>query len=300
MRMRKTLAIIPARLKSQRFPKKPLVKICGREMILRTVDQVRKCPSINEVWVASDSQEILDIVQENSNSKFVKGVFTDVCCKTGTDRIVNALVKQGYSQTQSKTSFPWESIINVQGDEPFISSAALEKCLDQFYDDDSADMATIVTPMSQSNYSNEDFLTKIFDPNIVKCKFNMNTTGYAINFSRKPFYQVAKSHHIAKDICEFQHIGVYVYQPSRLYEFARLPSQNNPHSLENIENLEQLRAVEAGWNIRVVEVQGPHANGVDTYQQYIALQQEMIKSFIKAQQNSVAKNIDLEKGNCLR
>ena len=78
-----------------------------------------------------------------------------------------------------------------------------------------------------------------------------------------------------------------------------MPSQNNPDSLENIENLEQLRAVEAGWNIRVVEVQGPHANGVDTYPQYIALQQEMIKSFIKAQQNSGAKNIDLEKGNCL-
>ena len=150
-------------------------------------------------------------------------------------------------------------------------------------------MATIVTPMRQSNYSNEDFLTKIFDPNIVKCKFNMNTTGYAINFSRKPFYQVAKSHHIAKDICEFQHIGVYVYRPSRLYEFARLPSQNNPDSLENIENLEQLRAVEAGWNIKVVEVQGPHANGVDTYQQYIALQQEMIKCFIKAQENREAK-----------
>lgn len=256
---------------------------------MRTVDQVRKCPSISEVWVASDSQEILNTVTENCSRNFVKGVLTDVRCKTGTDRIVDALVKRGYSQRQSKTSFPWDGIINVQGDEPFISSVALEKCLSHFYKDNCADMATIVTPIRQCNHSSEDFLTKIFDPNIVKCKFNMKTTGYAVNFSRSPFYQRAKSLDITNDVYESQHIGVYAYRPSRLYEFASLPSQDNPNSMENIENLEQLRAVEAGWNIKVVEVQGPHTHGVDTYHQYTKLQQEMIKSFTKAQQH--------EKGN---
>ena len=283
----KTLAIIPSRLQSTRFPRKPLVKICGREMILRTIDRVKKCNLISNIWVASDSEEILNIVNKNYlNNNLVRTVLTDSNCKSGTDRLVDALVNEGYDAYNRK--FPWDGIINVQGDEPFVSMESVEKCLNYFYSDINADMATIVTPIRGCKDNDDEYLKMIRDSNIVKCKYNHDENNYAINFSRKPFYDIDNDGNNTSMMSQqYHHIGVYAYRPERLYEFTNLKSKDNPESMENLENLEQLRAIEANWKVKVVNVDGQHIHGIDTYEQYKTLQQMMTNKILMTSNDEI-------------
>ena len=142
-----------------------------------TLDRARDCQRLSDIWVATDSKEIFDVVQRDGGH----AVMTDGACATGTDRIVDALKIEGYNSANSHTAFPWEAVVNIQGDEPLLPSANVDIAIDTFFQDNQADMATLVTPLPKA----EEWI----DRNIVKCVFDHK--GYALFFSRHPIQQEA-------------------------------------------------------------------------------------------------------------
>jgi len=239
--LKKVLGVIPARIGSTRFPGKPLKKIAGREMILRTLDRARECQRLSDIWVATDSEEIFDLIERDGGH----AIMTDGACETGTDRIVDALKIEGYNSADCHTTFPWEAVVNIQGDEPLLPSANVDIAIDTFFQDNQADMATLVTPLPKAD--------EWIDRNIVKCVFDHK--GYALFFSRHPIQQEA-------NLC-FRHIGVYIYRPARLFEYVDLQER----TLEKIEMLEQVRALEARWKIKMIKIEQHDSPGIDTPEQ---------------------------------
>jgi len=246
------IAIIPARYSSIRLPGKLLLPVGGRPMFLHTVERAHAAESISRVIVATDDNRILDAAIANG----IEAVMTSVEHRSGTDRI--AEVAQ---------SLPEDSIIvNVQGDEPLISPATIDAAVRALIDDDAADMSTTFEPV--------DSLEDLLNGNNVKVV--VGDKGYAIHFSRSPmpFPRDASLRHggdpgrAIREEPELmsifrKHTGLYVYRRNYLLRLSTLP----PTKLEQIEMLEQLRALEDGAKIRVVEAAG-RSIGVDTQEDY--------------------------------
>ena len=241
------IAIIPARYGSIRLPGKMLLDITGKPLILHTLAQAKKASNVSRVIVATDDQRIFDVVAENGG----EAIMTSADHRSGSDRLAEVAA-----------SLPVGSIIvNVQGDEPTISPRTIEAAVDALVNDDSADMSTTC----ESIESVEDLM----NPNIVKVV--TNDAGYAVYFSRSPipYPRDAALRHSGVDkalrdephlLSLFRkHTGLYVYRREFLLKFAAMPQTK----LEKIEMLEQLRALENGAKIKVVEVNEPSI-GVDT------------------------------------
>jgi|EP00945_MAST-04E_sp_MAST-4E-sp1_P008901 3-deoxy-manno-octulosonate cytidylyltransferase (CMP-KDO synthetase) len=220
-------------------------------MILRTLDRARGCRLLDEIWVATDCEDIRKVVEDDGGH----AVMTSKHCKTGTDRIVEALKTKGYTQSDAGHSFPWGAIVNIQGDEPLLPSSNIDMCLEHFFAEEktsNVDIATLVTPIRTL----EDFQ----DKNIVKCV--VDESDYALYFSRAQIpYHVSNTSGQALDA--LRHIGIYVYRPERLYEFIHLKSRH----LERLESLEQLRALEANWRIKTIKIEEHDSPGIDTPEQ---------------------------------
>lgn len=216
----KAICIIPARFSSTRLPGKPLKDICGKPMICRVYERAKLAKSVDEVIVATDDKRILNAVEKN----FGRAMMTRADHKTGTDRLAEVAER-----------FPdAEVIVNVQGDEPLIEGSLIDELIAQF-DDADLQMATVAVELTED--------AEIKNPNNVKVVIDKNNN--ALYFSRSP---IPYPRNFGKSKV-YKHIGIYAYRRNFLLNFAQM----TPTPLEETESLEQLRALENGYKIRVIK-----------------------------------------------
>jgi len=227
----KITAIIPARYGSSRFPGKVLARIKGRPMIQWVYEGTAKAKSVHEVLVATDDARVADAVRGFGGD--VRMTSKDHA--SGTDRI--AEVARGLSSG---------ILVNVQGDEPAMEPGQIDQVTRALLEDPRADMATAASRITQD----EEFQ----NPNVVKLAMDKNS--YALYFSRAgiPFNRDS-----VRGVERYRHIGLYAYRREVLLKFAGLA----PTPLEKTECLEQLRALENGYKIKVM-ITGYRGMGVDT------------------------------------
>jgi 3-deoxy-manno-octulosonate cytidylyltransferase (CMP-KDO synthetase) len=242
------IAIIPARYASTRLPGKMLLPVAGKPLILHTVDRANEASTVSRVIIATDDQRIFDVVRNAGG----EAVMTSTDHQSGSDRIAEV------ASTLAEGSI----IVNVQGDEPTISPATIDKAVETLINDPFAQIVTTCEPIE----SREELL----NPNVVKVV--IGESGNALYFSRSPmpFPREAALRHNGDPGLALEeepellslfrkHTGLYVYRREYLLEFTKLPQTK----LEKLEMLEQLRALENGARIIVVEAAG-RSIGVDT------------------------------------
>ncbi len=223
------MIIIPARLASNRFPKKVLVDINGLPMVIATAKRVS---DVDDVVIATDSSEVEEIAKKHG----YKCVMTSVDHKSGTDRINEAANVLGLGDD--------ELIINVQADEPFIEPSVVESVISTLKKlDRDFKMASCYKKMDKW------FAT---DPNHVKVV--IDALGDAIYFSRSKIPFDREEHHEY-----YGHLGIYGFDKKSLNEFCNLA----PAPIEDIEKLEQLRAIYNAKKIAMVEVES-QSFGIDS------------------------------------
>jgi 3-deoxy-manno-octulosonate cytidylyltransferase (CMP-KDO synthetase) len=230
------LGIIPARYASTRFPAKALADIGGKSMIQRVYEQSSKATRLNQVIVATDDERIRDHV----NSFGGIAVMTSESHQSGTDRCYEAL---------SKTSGSFDYVINIQGDEPFISPEPIDQLAQVL--DSKTELATLVKVIDQ-----EDILFNVNVPKAV-----LNKKNEVMYFSRQtiPYLRNAEKEQWLSTHTFYKHIGIYAYRTDVLAEITKLPIS----ALEKAEALEQLRWLENGYAIKAV-ITSDDSHGVDT------------------------------------
>lgn len=240
-----SVIVIPARYESSRLPAKALLKETGKYLVQHVYEQALKVRGIDRVVIATDDSRIMSAVAGFGG----QAVMTRKDHPSGTDRI--AEVAAGLTA---------DIVINLQGDEPLLNPAYLELLNQLMLDDPAAEMATLAVPVrNEETYHN---------PNAVKVVCDVS--GRALYFSRSPLPYVrdALPDFSTQPPRFLHHLGLYAYRRESILKFAGLP----PHPLEELEKLEQLRALGNGWTIRVGVV--PTAgHGVDTpadYERFVA------------------------------
>ncbi|MFL5350748.1 MAG: 3-deoxy-manno-octulosonate cytidylyltransferase [Hyalangium sp.] len=219
----RTVAVIPARHASTRFPGKPLALIAGTPMVEHVWRRCQEAGAFEEVLVATDDERIRDAVARFGGT----AVMTSPACATGTDRVAEV--------ARSRTGV--EVWVNVQGDEPLLDPEAL-RVLAGLFADPSVGMGTLVRPLEAVEVPN---------PNVVKAVLAQN--GDALYFSRAALPFIREAGH-EESVQRWAHIGLYGYRHDTLLKLASLP----PSPLEEAEKLEQLRALEHGLRIRCGQV----------------------------------------------
>ena len=242
------IAIIPARYASARLPGKPLLPLAGIPMIMHTVERASRARLISRVIVATDDARIRDAVRSHGG----EAVLTSTKARSGTDRIAEAA-----------TSFDAEIIVNVQGDEPLIEPSTIDAAIEPL----AADAGIFICTTSEPITLVED----VFNPSVVKVV--TDDRGFALYFSRSPIPYIRPAPELTLEeslrrdaglLSNYRkHSGLYAYRSGFLQEFAGLKGA----LLESLESLEQLRALENGYSIRVVKVEH-RSIGVDTRQDY--------------------------------
>jgi len=231
-------AVIPARFGSTRLPGKPLLRETGKPLIQHVYEQVVRTPGLSEVIVATDDERIVAAVEGFGG----RAVLTSAEHTCGTERVAEAAAGLGAGV-----------ILNVQGDEPEVNPEDLSALLGLLATDEQAPMATLAYPCDDPD--------EYRDPNVVKVV--TDTDGYALYFSRSPlpFYREAP----AGRPHFFKHLGIYAYRREFLLTFTTLART----PLEEAEKLEQLRALEHGYRIRV-GIARHDSIGIDTPEDYLA------------------------------
>lgn len=232
--------VIPARHASTRLPGKPLLKETGKYLIQHVYERACRSRRAKAVIVATDDPRILTAVESFGG----RAVMTRRDHACGTDRIAEVARMLEAS-----------ILVNLQGDEPLIDPAALDQVIGLLEDDPDAGMATLAAPLhSQEQYEAKSCVKVVCDGQ-----------GNALYFSRAPIPLVRDGapDFKARPPRFLQHVGLYAYRRDFLTRFASLP----PAPLEQLEKLEQLRALAAGCRIRVGLIDQPTL-GVDTYDDY--------------------------------
>jgi 3-deoxy-manno-octulosonate cytidylyltransferase (CMP-KDO synthetase) len=265
----KVYAIIPARYESTRLAGKLLLELAGKPLILHTLEQARKAKNIDKTIVATDDERIIKIINESGN----EAVLTSKNHQSGSDRI--AEVAAGLPENSI--------IVNVQGDEPTISPATIEKAVEAILQDKTADIATTCEKI-------EDY-RDVLSADVVKVVADAD--GYALYFSRSPIpfpREAVKQHGTLENALRAQpeliklyrkHTGLYVYRREFLLKFTQFAQTN----LEKTEMLEQLRALENGARIKVVEVT-ESSIGVDTQEDF-----ERVRAHFESRQKAAGNFI---------
>lgn len=235
----KFLVLIPARYESSRFPGKPLAKIGGEEMIVRVCRQVAKTGF--DLAVATDNKEIYDCVERNG----FRAVMTSSDHRSGTER-----VEEAYRNLGSDA----DVVINVQGDEPFIQPAQIEKLAGIFTSRPDTRIATLA-----KRFDPKAGFDALFDPNLVKLTFSHDKEALYFSRSIIPYVRRTDWKNWLKEEEFFTHIGIYAYRADTLRDIVNLPES----SLERAESLEQLRWLQNGFPIRL-EVSEFSTIGIDT------------------------------------
>lgn len=233
---------IPARYAASRLPGKPL-RLLGGEPLVLHVARRALLAGAREVWVATDDTRIADALGGLAD---VNVAMTDVAHASGTDRLAECSRIAGWADDTV--------VVNLQGDEPFAPAAGI-RAVAEALGDGRAPMSTLATLV-------EDAET-LFDPNVVKLVRNVRNE--AMYFSRAPIAWhrdgFARSREVLPDGHRWlRHIGIYGYRARFLQQFAAMP----PGTLEQVENLEQLRVLEAGFPISVALSPAPFPPGIDT------------------------------------
>jgi 3-deoxy-D-manno-octulosonate cytidylyltransferase len=214
------IAVVPARYGSSRLPAKALAEIGGVPMVVRVWRQASKAQSLSRVVVATDDERIAAPVREAG----AEAIMTSPAHASGTDRIAEVA-----------TLIHADVYVNVQGDLPFIEPADLDALVAPMRADETISMATLATPIIDALEWN--------NPSVVKVVCGAD--GDALYFSRSPIPHMRDGGMPKQAL---RHIGVYAYRRDFLLKFAALPEG----VLERVEKLEQLRALEHGYTIRVV------------------------------------------------
>ena len=241
----KSVAIIPARYGSTRFPGKVLAELEGKP-IIKWVYEKASASIADEVYVATDNEKVFSAVEAFGG----KAVMTSPSHPSGTDRIREAA---------TKVCPDAEIIVNVQGDEPLLPTSVIDKLISHMKSDGSIEMATVAVPSARSEIAG--------NPNIVKAV--VDSRSFALYFSRAsiPFLREGGA-----DMPLYRHWGIYAYRRFTLDRFVSLPES----ALEKCEKLEQLRALENGIRIYVV-IADCESIGVDTPEDL-----ETVKKFLKS------------------
>ena len=220
----KIVGIIPSRYGSSRFPGKPLALIKGKSMIEHVFLRASECERLTDIWIATDDQRIKSRVEEFGG----KVIITKREHPTGTDRVAEAA---RYLKLSSS-----DIVVNIQGDQPLFKGNVLNLLIDSMLNDPSIQMSTLIYRIRDKR--------EIDDRNCVKVVMDLN--GFAIFFSRSPipFYRDSEIERIY-----YKHLGFYAYRMNFLQRYTTLPRGR----LEIAESLEQLRAIENGIKIKVVE-----------------------------------------------
>jgi 3-deoxy-manno-octulosonate cytidylyltransferase (CMP-KDO synthetase) len=250
------VVIIPARYGSVRLPGKPLLPIAGKPLVMHVVERAAAARLVKRVIVATDDDRIADSVRAHG----AESILTSPTARSGTDRVAEALA-----------TLDVEIVVNVQGDEPLIDPGTIDAAIRPLLDEPSLQMSTTAEPITA--------VDDVLNPNVVKVV--TDSQGFALLFSRSPIPHIrttgqAQLESTLRDNQELlshyrKHTGLYVYRRPFLKRFVSMETS----SLEKLEALEQLRALENGYKIRVVNVT-QRSIGVDTRQDY-----ERVKKLIE-------------------
>jgi 3-deoxy-manno-octulosonate cytidylyltransferase (CMP-KDO synthetase) len=233
--------VIPARYASTRLPGKPLLDIAGKPMVVHVAERAKESGA-EEVWIATDHEAIAVAVEEAG----LDAVLTSADHASGTDRIAEVAVRLGWADDTV--------VVNVQGDEPLISPALIGDVARQLHLHDGAAIATACHAIHDRD--------SLFNPNVVKVVTDKE--GYALYFSRAPIPYARDAFAVGEGfpsgMTAYRHIGLYAYRTS----FLKVYSGLTPAPIEQLEALEQLRALWHGYRIAVAEAAEAPAAGVDT------------------------------------
>ena len=223
----KIAVIIPARYASTRFEGKALAEISGKPMIQHVYERSVQADCVSDVLVATDDDRIIDAVKRFGGT----AIMTSEENKSGTDRVGEAAEKMGMALD--------DIVINVQGDQPLLNPKSLEEVVGPILNESDIEISTLAFKIVSEREK--------IDPKDIKVTFD--NEGFALYFSRAtiPFARDGSTNH---DI--FKHLGIYAYTRRFLEIYRKLPVGK----LEEIEKLEQLRVIEHGYRLRVVET--PH------------------------------------------
>ena len=229
----RVIAIIPARLNSKRFPRKLMEKINGIPLIVMTYQNLLSMKIFDEIIVATDSQEISNIIKNRGGQVFISK--KEHFC--GSDRV-----------SEASNNFKSDIVINVQGDEPFVKSKSIKKIIDFFRDKQNKNI-----PVVSLIYETND-PEIINDENCVKVVTDNN--NFAMYFSRS---KIPFPRNIDKNFSFYIHVGVYGFLSQSISHFSNL----KPSKLEKIEMLECIRFIENGQKIKMICIDTPTI-GIDT------------------------------------
>ena len=222
------IGVIPARYGSSRFRGKVLAEIAGKPMIQWVYEQANQSQMLDQLIVAVDDPRVLKCVEGFGG----KAVMTNADHQSGTDRISEVVEK---IQT--------DIIVNIQGDQPLLDPKMIDEAVQPMLEDTTVQMSTIKIKISEEDYS---------DPAVVKVVVDEN--DFALYFSRSliPYPR----DNVAVNV--YEHVGLYVYRKDFLLKISEMPQSY----LEKIEMLEQLRVLENGYKIKVIETKSKHTAGV--------------------------------------
>lgn len=219
------VAVIPARYDSNRFPGKPLAKISGKPMIQHVVERAKDVKLLSRVIVATDDNRIAECVQ-NFGGEFVMTRNDHV---SGSDRLAEAAELINISEH--------DVVVNIQGDQPLFHPQVIEQVAQPLLDDPALPMSTLIYKIIRKE--------EISDPNHVKTVFDRD--NYALYFSRSPI-PFQRNPQELEPPTYYKHLGFYAYRKGFLLTFVALPEGE----WERFEKLEQLRALEYGYKIKVM------------------------------------------------
>jgi 3-deoxy-manno-octulosonate cytidylyltransferase (CMP-KDO synthetase) len=220
----KIFAFIPARHKSARFPGKPVARIAGKPMIQHVYERAGSCPELSGVYVATDDERISTCVKGFGG----RAVMTEISHHSGTDRIAEAALIMGLEDD--------DIIVNIQGDQPIFDPSVISQLVMPLQEDRSIPMTTLKHKITDEN--------DVRNPNHVKVVTDRQ--GFALYFSRHPIPYFRDNELLS---VHYKHLGFYGFRMEFLTQFAHL----SEGALESAEKLEQLRALEHGFKIKVVE-----------------------------------------------
>jgi len=241
----KTVVVIPARLSSSRLSKKVLLDLKGKSVIQRVYEQVNKAKKIKDIYIATDSEEV-----RGECKKFTDNIImTSKEHQSGTDRIAEA-VKE----------IDCDVVINVQGDEPFIKPELIDE-LAKVMENDGIKMASVMHRIAN--------VEELLNPNVVKVIINKKNEAIYFSRSAIPYIRderdILLDYHkkIPENLKFYRHLGIYAYSKEFLLKY----SQMEMTYLEKLEKLEQLRVIESGYKIKMIETDYSSI-GIDTKEDY--------------------------------
>lgn len=250
VRPNKIVGFIPARYESTRFPGKPLADIHGKPMIVRVYERAVRSEFLDATYVATDSRVVAEAVRTHGG----KVVETSRDNPSGTDRIAQAASILSLNGN--------DVVVNIQGDQPLFEPSMIQEVCDPLLEDESISMSTLIYPIVRDE--------EITHPNAVKTVFDRY--GFALYFSRST---IPHSRRSDQTPVYYKHHGIYAYRNDFLQRFSRLPVS----PLEALEGLEQLRALENGFRIKVV-ITDKDSIEVDTPQDLERVRQIYTKEYL--------------------